>query len=403
MTVTGKLNFIALLCLTAIVSACGGGSGNSGGGEPSSPTVRPTVSPIVQPNMLTKPVLGERLFSDTNLSFNRTQSCATCHVPGAAFTDNRDNIANQSVSLGDDGVSFGDRNTPTITYASFSPDFEQDSEGDYMGGQFLDGRSHDLQAQAGEPFLSLAEMGMPDKRSVISRVMENSDYVNGFQALYGDTIFNDIDDAYNALTDAIAAFEKTDVFSPFDSKYDRFLRGEYTPTLEEELGMSLFFSNQFTNCQVCHQLKSIPFASGETFSNYRYENIGVPINTAARSINGKANGFIDHGLFGNPVVTNTIHDGKFKVPTLRNVAVTAPYMHNGVFADLKTVILFYDKFNNTARTINPETGLAWQESEVPLTVNREELDGAILSDDDVDALVAFLKMLTDAQYESLIN
>jgi cytochrome c peroxidase len=118
----------------------------------------------------------------------------------------------------------------------------------------------------------------------------------------------------------------------------------------------MFFSQQFTNCNLCHQLRVSPVAADETFTNYEYHNIGVPVNGAVRSMTGVT--AIDHGLFGHPDVDDPTTDGKFRVPTLRNIAVTGPYMHNGVFEDLRTVMLFYNKYNSTdmARHINPETG-----------------------------------------------
>ena len=92
--------------------------------------------------------LGEALFFDTNLSLNRTQSCATCHNPAAAFTDTRENASGRAVSLGDDGQSLGDRNTPSITYAALLPEFGRDDTGVYAGGAFFDGRARDLGDQA---------------------------------------------------------------------------------------------------------------------------------------------------------------------------------------------------------------------------------------------------------------
>jgi cytochrome c peroxidase len=95
--------------------------------------------------------------------------------------------------------------------------------------------------------------------------------------------------------------------------------------------------------------------------------------------------------------------GKYKVPTLRNVGVTAPYMHNGVFKDLKTVVEFYDKYNNKNRTINKETGKIWDEAEIKNTISLKELKAQELSDKKVEALVAFMKILTDKRYEYLLE
>jgi cytochrome c peroxidase len=224
--------------------------------------------------------------------------------------------------------------------------------------------------------------------------------------LFADDLFADPDAAYDAMTRAIAAFERTPEFAPFDSKYDRSLAGEYTLTDQEELGRVLFFSQQFTNCNICHQLKPRPGMADETVSNYEYHNIGTPANTALREINGKEAGFVDHGLLDNTGIDDPKQGGRFKVPTLRNVAVTGPYMHNGVFEDLRTVVLFYNKYNSRSakRQINPETGQNWRAPEVGVNISEKELKtGPALDDRRIDALVAFMKTLTDQRYEHLLE
>ncbi|MGQ3675399.1 cytochrome-c peroxidase [Xanthobacter sp. TB0139] len=355
--------------------------------------------------------LGEQLFFDTNLSRNRTQACATCHMPDIGFVDARETEnAGKAVSLGDDGTSLGDRNAPTASYARFSPPFGKSSKpGLYHGGQFLDGRARDLAEQAGGPPLNPLEMGMPDKASVVERLKENPDYVSAFGKLYGPATLNNPDAAYTAMTEAIAAFEQTAAFAPFDSKYDRYLRGEEKLTDQEELGRLLFFSRQFTNCNLCHQLRKRVGEKEETFSNYEFHNIGVPKNTIARAAAGLRPESRDMGLAQNPNVPEeekAAQAGRFKVPTLRNVAVSGPYMHNGVFKDLRTVILFYNTYNtrNPARRINPETGETFASPEVEENISLKELQtGPALDNRRIDALVAFLKTLTDKRYEHLLE
>ena len=352
-----------------------------------------------------KALLGQQLFFDTILSKNRTQSCSQCHNPNHGFIDNRDNVVNSMASLGDDGKSLGDRNAPTLTYASFSPEFDFDSKNkdEWIGGQFYDGRQKNLMEQSGEPPLNPIEMAMESKAAVIERLENSKSYNQQFKSIYDEDIFLGVDDAYNAMKESIAEFEKTKQFSTFDSKYDRYLSGEYELNDLEDLGRSLFFSNNNINCSNCHQLKAHEDAKGETFSNYEYHNIGVPINSALRNENGMNSDFIDHGLLLNNFVVYNKHDGKMKVPTLRNVSITAPYMHNGVFQDLTTVILFYDKYVNNERLINPETGKPWREPEISETVNLKALrEGKELTERKIDALVAFLNILTDKRYEHLI-
>ena len=287
----------------------------------------------------------------------------------------------------------------------FSPDFSVDKKGVYKGGQFHDGREKDLAGQAGGPPTNPGEMAMKDKASTVERLKENEAYLGRFKKIYGNDVFNDSDKAYAAMADSIATFERTELFAPFDSKYDRYLKGEYKLTTQEDLGMTLFFSQQFTNCNICHQLNKSQTYNKETFSNYEYHNIGVPVNLALREKNGKGKDFIDHGLLENPAVTDKKQDGKYKTPTLRNIAVTAPYMHNGIFKDLKTVVLFYDKYNSRSkkRTINPETGKIWEKPEVAETLSLKELEtGPALKMKRINALVAFMEILTDKRYEGLL-
>jgi cytochrome c peroxidase len=363
---------------------------------------RERVEPVAAADPAALAALGEALYFDPDLSANRTQSCATCHDPGRGFADPRGIAA----SLGDDGTSVGDRNAPTASYAALVPPLHRDADGRWTGGLFHDGRAATLEEQAAGPPLNPAEMGMPDEASVAARLRENESYRTAFPAIFGSGILDDPEAAFQALARAVAAFERTEAFAPFDSKYDRFLRGEATLNDEEELGRVLFFSEQFTNCSQCHRLSRSPMDPRETFTNNRYHNIGVPENKALRVANGVAPGTVDPGLAGNPAVGSLDERGKFRTPTLRNVAVTGPYMHNGVFRDLSTVVRFYNRYNSRADAaqMNPETGQPFGFPSVPETLAVKELThGPALDDRRVEALVAFLKTLTDARYERLID
>ncbi len=402
------------LAFTCVLVGCGSDNGSA----------------EVAPELSTKALLGEKLYSDVNLSLNRSQSCATCHNPDHGFIDERTNDASltnkaSAGSLGDNGTSIGDRNAPTAAYASFSPDFfhgtrartaTQANVADYegfLGGQFWDGRERDLAGQAGGPPTNPDEMGMPDKASVIDRLQESSEYVAAFEYLYGADIFNDIDSAYLAMAQSIGEFEKTDEFSPFDSKYDRSLTGEYIyPVLSKaRTGKTLFFSSDFT-CASCHQLRALGNRQ-EVFTTFEYHNIGVPENSALRTFNNATEA--DNGLFKNPAVSDETQKGKFKVPTLRNVAVSAPYMHNGVFEELETVLHFYEHAKLRSRNldnggitddiINPESGQLFAAAEVNENIEHELLGGndKNLTPENVEAIVCFLISLTDARYEHLLD
>ena len=344
--------------------------------------------------------LGEVLFFDKSISFNKTQSCSTCHSPDTAFVDQRKNSANQMVSEGDNPHLHGNRNANTALYAMFSPDFHFDEKiQDYVGGQFWDGRAKDLAEQAGGPPVNPVEMGMPDKKSIVERLKANSIYYKAITDIYGESIWADTDKIYAIMEKAIAEFEKHELFAQFSSKYDRTLKGEAELTALEAEGKALFFDKTRTNCSNCHQSSEANSAK-ETFTNYRYYNIGVPSNQALIKLNKLAADYVDNGLLDNPMVKgDEKQKGKFKVPTLRNIGVTAPYMHNGVFRDLKTVLLFKDSFNNPNRKINPETGKAWDKAEYAQTINPDVLKAKPLTDEEINALEAFLKTLTDEAYE----
>ena len=358
----------------------------------------------------TKEKLGKSLFFDTNLSLTRNTACSTCHDPDHGFVDARfqneddNNPVFGALSVGDDGVSLGGRNAPTAAYAQFSPTFHYDAnQTKYIGGQFHDGRAATLKDQAMGPPLDGAEMMMPDKASVIDRIKENPDYIKAFEKLYDEKIFDDINASYEAMGNAIGKFEKTEEFAPFDSKYDRYLEGDYNLTIDEELGMSLYFSEKNTNCITCHMLKTIPASKGETFSNYEYHNIGTPKNLQALEAKDLNSSHVDHGILSQADINDTTLDGAIKVPTLRNIAVTAPYMSNGVFKKLRTVLEFYDHMGDGIRDLNPETGEPWGEPDVNATINREDLKMLELTDRKLDALEAFLNMLTDKRYEHLLE
>ena len=381
---TGTALFTALL--SSILTGCGGD------GETAVISLQEPVDYI---NIAE---LGSDLFVDTNLSNNRTQSCATCHAAGRAFTDPRHHSRGNGtvavlarttgVSVGDDGFSIGVRNAPTAAYAALTPEFDQDENG-YFGGQFWDGRASTLADQAGGPPLNPVEMQMPDKASVVARLQENESYVNAFKLFYGEGIFNDVDDAYLAMTQAISAFEKTSEFQTFDSKWDRAMSGDYTFTASEQAGYELF---QTKNCITCHTSATDLESAKQTFTNYRYYNLGLPKNqvlideNAERGLNTDFVENGDRGLFDNPAVTEMTEVGKFKTPTLRNIAVTAPYMHNASFKELRDALNFLN------------AGVADSETPFPSTVTAHMI-AQNMTATDVNNLECFLRTLTDQDYE----
>lgn len=359
--------------------------------------------PAAATRQATKEQLGQALFFDANLSEPAGQACATCHDPTAAFTDpNRALPVSKGVLPG----RVGNRNTPTAMYAGFSPKFHFDrKEGLYVGGQFLDGRAATLEQQAEGPFLNPLEMANPDKKTVVAK-LRRAAYAPLFEEVFGPGALKDVDRAYRHMVEAIAAFERTPHFAPFSSKYDAYLAGKASLTEQELRGLKLFEDEKKGNCAACHPSRPGPKGEPPLFTDFTYDNLGVPKNPdnpfygLPKSLNPAGKGFVDRGL--GATVKKRSEDGKFKVPTLRNIALTAPYMHNGYFQTLRGLTLFYNDRDKRPRCKQSMVSEAealrrncWPAPEVAANVNREELGDLKLTEQEIDDIVAFMHTLTD--------
>lgn len=326
--------------------------------------------------------LGEALYNDTNLSVPSGQSCASCHTPNAGFDDPD---SGDATSLGADGTSIGNRNAPTASYAAHIPDAQVvliDPPGpapatlQLVGGQFWDGRAKSLEEQAKGPFLNPVEMANASESDVVEKV-KTATYADDFEDLFGAGVLDNVAQSYDYIADAIAAFERSTFFSPFTSIFDQVQNGTAVFTESQARGQALF--NGKGQCDRCHN------TNGETqvFSNFEYKNIGVPRNPTLLLALGTP-GFIDNGL--GDVTGDAQDNGKFRTPNLRNVAITAPYMHNGVFTTLTEVVEFY----NTRDTTFPDA------PEVSQNVDQGGNIGELgLTVDEIQDIVAFLETLTD--------
>lgn len=380
----------------------------------------PVEAPVATPTSGSRlAALGERLFFDTALSRHGNQACASCHDPARAFADSRPLALSTGGSLGSDETSLGHRNAPSLTYVALGPEFTVDppsalaadaNPADRLrGGFFWDGRAATVQEQVLAPFVDPREMGLADLDELAARVLSDPRYRDDLAEAKTPAA------VVQRIADALAAYLRSDVFNRFDSRYDRYVRGEVKPTRQEVVGMGLFFSTAFTSCSTCHQSESVAYAARELFTNHRYENIGTPIHPELMARNGLGSDFRDTGLALNARAQAVAQDagidpralpGRFKVPGLRNVAVTGPYMHNGTFDELATVLLFYNHFNETGHSglIDPETGAPWAPADHPDGVVTSKLrSGFPLSPAQISALTAFLRMLTDQPYEHLLD
>jgi cytochrome c peroxidase len=334
---------------------------------------------------VTADALGKLIFNDTTLSEPKGQACASCHNLTVAFADARTGPTSQGATTG----RFGVRNTPSIVYSSYAPPLMSGaSEAGYSGGLFLDGRSPTLEDQAGGPLLNPLEMGNASKAAVMAKAAKAS-WASKFKKLYGQTVFNDSDAAFAHLTEAVAAFERVGFTKRFTSKYDSYLAGTVKLSPSEARGLALFEDPARGNCASCHLDKPAADGTPPLFTDFGYDNLGIPKNpqnpfyTMPSTLNPQGANYVDHGLSG--AIINPRQDGKFKAPSLRNVALTAPYGHNGYFPDLTTIVQFY----------NTRDSGAWPAPEINFGLNTKDMGKLGLSDQDVADLVAFMKTLTD--------
>jgi cytochrome c peroxidase len=330
-----------------------------------------------------KVALGESLYFDKRLSADGTVSCSTCHDPANAFTDH--NV----VAIGVSGKS-GTRNAPTILNAMFSDRL------------FWDGRAGSLEEQAKQPLTNPFEMGMGSYDAVVARIAGIPEYRQRFQRVFrkrGITI--------DTIVKAIAAYERTQLSG--NSPFDRFITGDQSAiTKIQKRGWELFKGK--AKCIECHSFS----AASPFFTDFKFHNTGISVKgmdfkriegwvnqiknsgyenlrneplsktenlpprarptDMSASLLAHTEGFAELGRF---LVTKQPKDvGAFKTPTLRDVELTTPYMHNGSEKTLLDVVKFYNRGGNT----NPNL----DERIRPLQLNDQEMN----------ELVEFMRALT---------
>jgi cytochrome c peroxidase len=260
--------------------------------------VLPPIIPAENPLTSEKVALGQKLYFDPRLSKDDSVSCATCHDPLHAFAEPR------PVSIGVGGAS-GVRNAPTVLNAAF------------LSEQFWDGRAPTLEEQSKGPLVNPVEMGMADHAAVEKKLQALPEYAPLFASAFGDEKVT-----IERVAQAIASFERTLI--SLEAPIDRFIAGDQTAiSASAQRGWELF--NGKARCNTCHgHVGAFPL-----FTDEQYHNLGVGS---------------DPGRF---TITKQPKDtGAFKTPHLRNVARTAPYMHDGSEKTLADVIAFYDRGGN---------------------------------------------------------
>lgn len=299
--------------------------------------------------------LGRDLFFEKALSLDYRLSCAGCHKPEFAYGDN---VAHSQGIMG----QMGKRNTPSLLNSGLLRRF------------FWDGRDSSLETQSLHPITDPSEMGLSLEEAV-SRLQYIPSYPEKFRRAFGDNGINP-----GRIAKAIAQFERSLV--SFDSKYDRFLQGSYQPDSLELLGMQLFFTHpdpfvppsglRGGNCGDCHLPQTL---LGDPNGFDGFHNTGLLKSGSSES-----------GLQG--FTGKTSDYGRFKTPGLRNIALTAPYMHDGRFNTLEEVLDHY----------NSDTIFTKQNVDVLIQKGTNERFGSSLGlkDGEKKAIIRFLQMLTDS-------
>ena len=336
-----------------------------------------------------KEQVGALMFKDKNLSSPPGNSCADCHSPVVAF---RDPESDHSTSGGALAGIYGSRNAPTAMYAGYVPALHHDQARGWIGGLTWDGRSNSLEEQAEIPLLNPIEMNNPNKAAVVAAV-RHSNYAAQFRDAFGANSLDDVEVGFAHIAEAFAAYERSTTFEPFSSKYDRYLAGQTALTDSEQRGLALFEDPSRGNCASCHPSRPSADGTPPLFTDFSYGNLGIPrYQNSLFFKQVKNRDYVDHGLMAT--VGDAAQDGKFRVPTLRNIARSGPFGHNGYFENLPYMI---DFLNTRDRgSADPAVG-AWAPPEVPATVDHEHVGNLGLSGQDVDDVVAFLGTLTDAQ------
>ena len=337
----------------------------------------PVPIPADNPQTPEKIALGDKLFHDARFSGDGTISCSTCHANEKAFTDSP-----RKTSRGIGG-QFGTRNAPTVLNAA------------YFHLLFWDGRATSLEDQSQNPIVNPIEMGLPNYEPLLKIVREDPAYSEAFKKVFNAT---DAGITMEHVKKAIGSYERTLISgdSPFDRWYFRHEDGAISDAAKR--GFEVFVGQG--RCVSCHVIEQ----DQALFTDNRFHNIGVGINKiqpetprlVAEFLTAKAAGAsVDKSVLSDPktsdlgrfaVTTHFDEIGAFKTSTLRNIAVTPPYMHDGSLKTLKDVVKHYNDGGKSAGdpSVNPYLSGGIR----PLNLTEQQMDD----------LVAFLETLTSPAY-----
>jgi cytochrome c peroxidase len=355
--------------------------------------------------------LGRRIFFDESLSTPPGTSCAGCHDPRLAFAG--ENGSSRGVAAGSRPGHFARRNTPSVLYVKYVPAFhfllEDDDDVNPVpfGGLSWSGRADSVAEFSRLPLFDPDEMNNAGDAELAAKV-HAADYASDLTAAFPGALA-DPAATVRALGDALQAYLTSDAMAPFTSKFDDYLRGTAKLSDLETRGLAAFKSAEKGACDGCHKFaERSRRVDRSLFTDFGYDAVAVPRNPAIPA--NQDPHYNDLGLCERKqtAVPSSKDEwcGFFRTPSLRNVAVRARFMHNGAFTKLRDVVAFY-----ATRTTDPSR---WYPhgarfDDVPakyqgnvnlqsLPYNRAPKDKPALTDDEIDAIVAFLGTLTDREY-----
>ncbi len=385
-----------------------------------------------RPSVAQLSTLGHAMFMDRGLSADGTLACASCHDPAAAFGPN---ARTPSPFADANPAHAGTRAIPSLRYAQYAGRFTEHTvddeethgaDGGPTGGLTWDGRADTAREQALIPLFDAREMGNADAAAFARRVAA-APYAASFRAAFsapGRDVFADPEQVVGWVALAFEVFEQGPEFAPFDSRYDRFLAGRATLTPAELRGLALYRDASKGNCDTCHPSRRSAGGRAPLFTDAGFIAVAAPrradlpplaasavVPLAAQARGAEA----DLGLCraGRPGLTDDpSFCGRFRTPTLRNVALRASFFHNGSIRSLRDAVAFYAtrdtdparwyprNADGSVRAYDdlPRDVVAFVDREAPF---EPRPDGRPrLDDHDVDDIVAFLKTLTDADVDA---
>jgi cytochrome c peroxidase len=350
--------------------------------------------------------LGRALFHDRSLSASGRTSCASCHDPAHAYGPPN---ARPVQLAGADGGTPGVRAAPSLRYLQQVPAFTEhffEADGNDsqdqgpVGGHTWDGRALSLHDQAALPLMSPLEMANRDPAEVVRRVRA-SRTAQAIREAFGPSVLDDEQRGFRAIVLVLEVFQQDPrEFYPYDSKYDAYLRGQAKLSAAERRGLEAFNDPKRGNCASCHP-SGLKERALPAFSDWGFVALGVPRNAAIAK-----EGAYDLGLCGpmrTDLASHREYCGRFRTPTLRNVARRAVFFHNGAVKGLDQAVRFYAERDTKPERWYPVRGGRVEKfddlpPELRANVHRDAPFGtakASLTEAEVRDIVAFLRTLDD--------